>query len=65
MLFKIEFQKCEEIKRLASSFPKVSFAAGCCVIQDSREIRDALKKADERMYQDKEAYYHSNPDLRR
>jgi len=58
-------QKCEEIKRLASSFPKVSFAAGCCVIQDSREIRDALKKADERMYQDKEAYYHSNPDLRR
>ncbi len=58
-------QKCAEIKRMASGYPNVSFAVGCCMIRDSREIRDALQKADERMYQDKEAYYHSNPELRR
>ena len=34
-------------------------------IQDSRKILDALKKADELMYQDKEKYYHSNPEQRR
>ncbi len=58
-------KRCEEIKRLASDYPYVSFAVGCCVIRNSRKIRDALKKADERMYQDKEKYYHNNPELRR
>ena len=58
-------RKCGEIRQRSSAYPHVSFAVGCCVIQDPREIRNALKKADERMYQDKEAYYRSNPNLRR
>jgi len=58
-------KRCEEIKRLSSGYPYVSFAVGCCVIPDSGEIREALKKADERMYQDKEEYYRSDPELRR
>ena len=58
-------KRCEEIKQLSAGYSHVSFAVGYCVIQDSRKIRDALKKADEMMYQDKENYYHNNPELRR
>ena len=58
-------KRCEEVKRLAAGYPHVSFAVGCCVIQDSEKIRDALKKADELMYLDKEKYYQSNPKQRR
>ena len=58
-------RKCEEIKQLASGYPDVSFAVGCCAVPDSRSIREALKKADEQMYQDKEAYYLSHPELKR
>ena len=58
-------KRCEEIKRLAAGYPHVSFAVGCCVIRDPGKIRDALKKADEMMYQDKEEYYHSHPELKR
>ena len=58
-------KKCAEIKRLASGYRHVSFAVGCCVIPDSGDIRDALQKADERMYRDKERYYNSDPGLRR
>ena len=58
-------ERCEEIKRLASGRRHVSFAAGYCVIADSREIRTALKTADERMYRDKEEYYRNHPEQRR
>ena len=58
-------ERCEEIKRLAEGTRHVSFAAGCCVVSDSREIRTALKTADKRMYLDKEAYYRNHPELKR
>ncbi|MER2056199.1 MAG: sensor domain-containing diguanylate cyclase [Clostridia bacterium] len=58
-------EQCAKIKELAAGYPHVSFAAGCCVIQDSREIRKALKTADEMMYEDKENYYQNHPELRR
>lgn len=58
-------KRCEEVKRLAAGYPHVSFAVGWYVIQDSEKIRDALKKADELMYLDKEKYYQSNPKQRR
>ena len=58
-------RRCEEVRRLASGYPHISFAVGCCVIPDSREIREALRKADERMYQDKEKYYSNHPELKR
>lgn len=58
-------QRCEEIKRRAAGHKYVSFAAGYCVISDSRKIRTALKTADERMYRDKETYYQDHPDMKR
>ncbi|MBR0512970.1 MAG: GGDEF domain-containing protein [Clostridia bacterium] len=58
-------KRCEEIKRHATGYEHVSFAAGYCVISDSREIRTALKTADERMYRDKETYYQDHPEMRR
>ena len=58
-------KRCEEIKRHAAEYKYVSFAAGYCVISDSREIRTALKTADERMYRDKETYYQDHPEMRR
>ena len=58
-------KRCDEIKRHAAEYKYVSFAAGYCVISDSREIRTALKTADERMYRDKETYYQDHPDMKR
>ena len=58
-------KNCEELKQLASRCSHVSFATGCCVVEDSTEIRKALKTADERMYRDKESFYLNHPDLKR
>ena len=43
----------------------VSFAIGTCIVADSSEVREALKIADERMYEDKRAYYLQFPNKRR
>ena len=58
-------ERCEEIKRQAARHKHVAFAVGYCVISDSREIRAALKTADERMYRDKETYYQDHPEIKR
>ena len=58
-------ERCEETKRQAARHKHVAFAVGYCVISDSREIRAALKTADERMYRDKETYYQDHPDMKR
>lgn len=58
-------ERCEEIKRQAAAYRDVAFAVGYCVISDSREIRTALKTADERMYRDKETYYRDHPEIKR
>jgi diguanylate cyclase (GGDEF)-like protein len=58
-------ERCEEIKRKAAGYKHVDFAAGYCVVSDSRKIRSALKTADERMYRDKENYYQDHPELKR
>jgi len=58
-------ERCDEIKRLATGRRHVSFAAGYCVVPDSRKIRAALKAADERMYRDKENYYQDHPEMKR
>ena len=58
-------EKIDEIKKKASLFENVSFAAGWCPLESKRDIRRALSIADARMYEDKEAMYRANPDMAR
>ena len=58
-------QKIADIKKKAELFENVSFAAGACVLPDSRRIREALEDADARMYADKEAFYRLHPAMKR
>ena len=55
----ITSEEMEEKIRLirAYSGDKVSFAIGYHIEDDSRKVRDALRKADEKMYEDKRKYY--------
>ncbi|WP_026525181.1 GGDEF domain-containing protein [Butyrivibrio sp. MB2005] len=57
--------KIDEVRTIAEKYEDVSFAMGYAVVENSAEIRTALRKADERMYVDKEAYYEKHPDKRR
>lgn len=58
-------KKCEQAKVLSEKYPNVSFALGYCFAENSGNIVDTLKKADERMYEDKELYYKNHPELKR
>ena len=57
-------KKKDDIKRIASSNPDLSFAVGTCFVSDRRAIRPALHLADERMYEDKKKFYLEHPDKR-
>jgi diguanylate cyclase (GGDEF)-like protein len=57
--------KIEKLREVSSKYDKVIFAIGGCVQKDCRDVRTALRVADERMYEDKNAYYEKNPELRR
>lgn len=57
-------QKIADIKKKSAMFENVSFAAGCAVIDSGEEIRDAMADADARMYEDKDTFYRSEPELR-
>ena len=54
--------KIEEIRKASEQYDDVSLSLGGCVVDDSRNVREALRKADERMYEDKEKYYQEHPD---
>ena len=43
----------------------VSFAVGEFWSDGSDDLKDAFRYADERMYEDKKAYYENNPDKER
>ena len=43
----------------------MSFAIGACFDADRRNVRQALKIADERMYEDKRIYYEKHPEKKR
>ena len=58
-------QRTADIKKKAELFENVSFAVGCSLVEDGRDIKRALEQADTRMYEDKEAFYRLNPALRR
>ncbi len=51
-----------KIKELCEKRGNVMFALGGAVETDSRNVRIALRRADERMYEDKRIFYEQNPE---
>lgn len=57
--------KAKNLKEISPSYGKALFAVGCGFQEDARDVRDALRAADEAMYEDKKAFYLAHPDLKR
>ena len=53
--------KISQLREVACKYENVVFAAGGYVVDDSRDVRTALHRADEAMYEDKKAYYEHFP----
>jgi diguanylate cyclase (GGDEF)-like protein len=58
-------RKVEELREVSKKYDSVNFALGECYYADKRNVRLALKKADERMYEDKRIFYEKHPELKR
>ena len=58
-------EKIDKVRHLSAAYGNVSFALGYCYQTDSANITDALKLADERMYEDKAEYYKEHPEFKR
>ena len=55
-------ERIEKVKELCDKSTDVSFALGGAVEKDSSNVRMALRRADERMYEDKRRYYADAPE---
>lgn len=61
-----DFRQQVQILRERADLPnQVSLAVGCCYAASGGDVRDALRLADEDMYQDKQAYYRRHPEFDR
>ena len=58
-------EQLSEIRKFSENTQDVSLAFGTAYCTENHNIRQAIQTADERMYQDKEAYYRSHPELNR
>ena len=58
-------EKAGELREAAQRYDDVSFSIGTCIKADGTDVREALKIADARMYEDKRAYYAAHPEKRR
>ena len=54
--------KIEAIRKACEKYGNVVFAIGGAIEEDSRNVRMALRKADENMYEDKRLYYEKHPE---
>ena len=54
--------KIEQIRKVSEKYDKVIFALGGSVEQSRRNVRLALRHADENMYEDKKKYYEAHPE---
>ena len=54
--------KIEELRKRSSDPDNVCFAVGSMYNGTDTDIRDIMRKADERMYRDKDQYYSDHPD---
>ena len=57
--------RLQKIKDSNLGFSTASFAAGYYFLEDSKDILKALHVADEKMYEDKDAFYKAHPQLKR
>lgn len=55
-------KKVQEVRDQAAKTDDVSFALGSSVQASKKDVRVALRQADERMYEDKKRYYEANPE---
>ncbi len=55
-------ERIERIRKECGKYDELSFALGGAVEKNSSNVRMALRKADERMYEDKKKYYETYPD---
>ena len=55
-------EKIEEVRKACEKYRNVIFAIGGSFEEDSRNVRMALRHADENMYEDKRLFYEQNPD---
>ena len=58
-------EMCAKVRTSDLGFGTACFATGYCYVEDSKDIRQALHVADERMYADKEKFYEEHPELKR
>lgn len=54
--------KIEKVRRVSKKYDKVSFAIGGAVEKDIKNVRTALRRADENMYEDKKKFYEEHPE---
>ncbi|MBR4718640.1 MAG: EAL domain-containing protein [Lachnospiraceae bacterium] len=55
-------EKIRDIRKACEKYKNVIFAIGGSVEDDSRNVRMALRRADENMYEDKRLFYEQNPE---
>lgn len=53
------------VREVSKKYENVCFAIGKCYDDDRTNVRQALRIADERMYEDKRKYYEEHPDKKR
>lgn len=57
--------KVELLRETSKKYARVSFAIGFCTEENTMDVRLALKKADQWMYEDKKKFYEEHPDKKR
>ncbi len=58
-------RKAEQLRQAQEHYEKVSFAIGYYAEENSAAIHNALRMADEKMYEDKRRFYENHPQLER
>ena len=58
-------EKINKARKISKKYGNVSFALGYAYQNDSSDITEALKLADQRMYEDKAKYYLDHPEYMR
>ncbi len=54
-----------ELRHACEHYDNISFAIGYHLVEDASDVRIALRKADENMYEDKRKYYEKHPERKR
>ena len=58
-------RRVEAVREASQKYEHVCFAIGQCYEDKRTNVRQALRIADERMYEDKQKYYDKHPELKR